>query len=545
MICISLKGRTLKDLQEKILKAEREKPVLIELRLDYLNENELTKACSEDFALKASIPTIICLRSAKEGGKFLGNEDKRMDTLKGFIEKNKESLQIKYLDIELSAGKKSIESAKQISCGKEIKLVISHHDYSSTPEMDELERKIQEIKGFNPEIIKVFTFAEKHSDSVKIIELMKKKKKEDENSSYIFGAMGDKGRITRLLGVFLGNEFTYSGMEDEKTASGQLSIQEIKKKYLVERKELKSSLPELFGVIGCPIEHSKSPFIYNNLFKKLGRNALLIDFLVEQNDLDDFFKLFNAVGMKGIAITLPLKSEACKYADSLEPNANRIQAINTIAVESNEDSNPKLTGYNTDYFAGLAALKEKTELNGKKVALFGAGGVAKAIGFALKNENAEVTVINRTPEKGKKLAEKLDCRFIELEEIKTTIKAGKEFNAFSEGRKKSISFESLKGIEEKKLNLDFDIIINCTNVGMRPLKGESVVPLELLHENLVGFDTVYNPLITQFLKDVKSKGGEIITGMEMFMLQAMEQFKIFTEKKIEKKLIEEILKTEK
>jgi len=157
-----------------------------------------------------------------------------------------------------------------------------------------------------------------------------------------------------------------------------------------------------------------------------------------------------------------------------------------------------LHGYNSDCAGAIKALRAKTDINGRDVAVVGAGGGARAVGFGIKQEGGRLTIINRTRQNGEKLASALDCEFKPLSEIK---------------------------------QLPYHIIINATSAGMAP-RAESV-PLntDFLASDTVVMDMVYNPLKTRFLAHAEKIGCTTVDGVAMFVNQGAVQFELWTGEK--------------
>jgi shikimate dehydrogenase len=130
---------------------------------------------------------------------------------------------------------------------------------------------------------------------------------------------------------------------------------------------------ELYGIIGNPIRHSLSPMIHNGAFKRLGWNAVYLAF--EVKNLEEALRGIRGLGVRGVSVTHPFKTEVIPFLDKVEKLAKKIGAVNTIVHRGG-----RLIGYNTDCDGALEALEEKMELRWKKVVLLGAGGAARAIG---------------------------------------------------------------------------------------------------------------------------------------------------------------------
>lgn len=264
-------------------------------------------------------------------------------------------------------------------------------------------------------------------------------------------------------------------------------------------------------IIGDPIEHSLSPVMHNAAYKALGIEDQFV-FTAAKIKVEDVKKTIKAVrilGVHGLTCTIPHKIEAIKYIDKIDPIAKKIGAVNTIVNKKG-----KLIGYNTDWLGAIIPLEKITSLKNKKVALIGAGGAARAIAFGIKNRGAKLKIFNRDVKKAKKLA--------------------KDFKA---------DYGSLNEIEDVS---DYDIIINSTSVGMKPLEKQSLVPKKYLHKGQIVFDIVYKPKKTKLLKDAERVGAKIIFGIDMLLYQGIAQFEIYTgleaPEKIMRKSLEDNLK---
>jgi shikimate dehydrogenase len=189
---------------------------------------------------------------------------------------------------------------------------------------------------------------------------------------------------------------------------------------------------------------------------------------------------------------MPHKTKAIKYIDKIDPLAEEIGAVNTIV---NDDG--VLIGFNTDCGGALKALEEVTTLGGKKAVLIGSGGAASAIAVGLKANGVELVILNRTEDKARKLAKKVNAE----------------------------GFGGLKKLSEIS---SADILINATSVGMSPRANESLIPKDLLHDRLTVFDTVYNPRETKLLAEARERGCAVVYGYKMLLYQAAMQFELFT-----------------
>ena len=247
----------------------------------------------------------------------------------------------------------------------------------------------------------------------------------------------------------------------------------------------------LLGLIGNPVAHSLSPLMHNQAFAATGYNGVYLTFRV--TDPDKAIKGIAALNFKGVSVTLPHKVAVMEYLDAVDETAARIGAVNTIV-----NNQGRLIGYNTDGAGALEALRTRTSIKDKSVALIGAGGAARAIGFGLVAAGGRVTILNRTRVSGKRLAADLQAQFLPLDKWSPN---------------------------------HYEILINTTPVGMHPETDATPIPKADLSKDMVVMDIVYNPLETRLLKEAAASGCRIINGVDMFVSQGAQQFALWTGKK--------------
>jgi 3-dehydroquinate dehydratase/shikimate dehydrogenase len=253
----------------------------------------------------------------------------------------------------------------------------------------------------------------------------------------------------------------------------------------------------VYGVIGNPIGHSLSPQLQNAGFQARKIDAVYLPFLVR--DLKDFCNSTAALGMKGFSVTLPHKEAILRYLDACDELAAFIGAVNTVSVRGSG----KLFGYNTDYVGVLRALERRMPLRGSRVLILGAGGVARAVAFALSRAGASVGICARRP-----------ARAVALARV-----AGGE------------------GIARKHLRTEFfDAIVNATPVGMYPAAGQSPLEARELNCRLL-FDTIYRPRATKLMQLAARRGIETVSGVEMFVAQGTAQWEIWTGQRAPEKVM--------
>jgi shikimate dehydrogenase len=244
----------------------------------------------------------------------------------------------------------------------------------------------------------------------------------------------------------------------------------------------------LFAVFGDPVSHSMGPLMHNTAFSALGYNGAYLAFRVK--DIGKAVAGIKALGIKGASITIPHKVSVMDFLDGLDDTAEKIGAVNTIMNRKGV-----LTGYNSDGFGAVKALFEKITIKNKNVVILGAGGAARAIGFAIISEGGRVTVINRTPAKGEELAKDLGADFQPISRLNKTA---------------------------------CHILINTTPVGMFPDIDAMPIREQDLDKTMVVMDVVYNPLKTRLLRAAENIGCRTINGVSMFVYQGAFQLELWT-----------------
>ncbi len=259
---------------------------------------------------------------------------------------------------------------------------------------------------------------------------------------------------------------------------------------------------QVCGLLGNPVEHSLSPAIHNAAFEHLGLDMVYVAFPVE--DLPGAMQGLRALGhVRGLSVTIPHKVSILPLLDSVETTAQYIGSVNTIVKEGG-----KLIGSNTDASGALQALRlGGVKLAGERVVMVGSGGAARAIAFGLcmDGQIGHLSLLGIDDQERATLADHLRANtFIAIDDFPVT----------PETLRAAISQSTL--------------LIHCTPIGMHPHVAQSCVPQNLLHSHLTVMDIVYNPLQTQLLREAEKAGCSTISGIEMFLHQAVGQFELWT-----------------
>lgn len=446
---------------------------IVELRLDFLNEESQSNLDK----FKIDVPVILTFRKKVDGGLYDGDEEYRLCILKKGIETGNYS----FVDLEEDLPVTDLDT---LAKDKGVRVIRSFHDFNGVPE--NLANRLMGIKKDSDEIPKAAVMI----NSIKELLSFYKEAQSIANEEKIILGMGNYGFNTRILAEKIGSYLTFTSKESGKAAPGHATPDVLDSVY---RFKNINSDTNVMGIIGNPVMHTKSPVIHNKGYKQLGLDSTYVPF--EVDDLSLFLEVASMLDIKGFSVTVPFKNDIIPLLDSITDGVKEIGACNTV---TNIDG--KWIGENTDYVGFINPLiREYGDLRGKKVSVIGAGGAAKAALFALKNEGAEVLILNRTVEKAKELAEQFNVKYCPL------------------------NSESAEDIKEYS-----DVIVQTTNVGMHPL--EHIDPLSFY--NFTGneflYDIIYAPEETLFLKKGKEAGCKILNGWDMLLEQGYRQFKLFT-----------------
>ncbi|MAJ44386.1 MAG: shikimate dehydrogenase [Candidatus Marinimicrobia bacterium] len=268
-----------------------------------------------------------------------------------------------------------------------------------------------------------------------------------------------------------------------------------------------------FAVIGDPLDQSLSPILHEEVFFQLGINGYYKKQLISAENLNNYLNSRILTSLNGFNVTLPHKNTIMRELDVINTRALDIGAVNCVLNKNNE-----LWGFNTDWFGFAMALhKNKIKIKGKVALILGAGGVSSAVIFALVQNNiSKIIIKNRTKSKIKLIIKQFSSKYKNIEIIE-----------FDEKTEKSKSF---------------DLIINCTSLGMSSYLNLSPLCLEYIKSNHIIIDTIYNPSETQLLKDAKKNGAKTLNGLDMFIYQGLASLDIWFEKNITEKIDYEKLK---
>ena len=274
---------------------------------------------------------------------------------------------------------------------------------------------------------------------------------------------------------------------------------------------------KIVGVIGYPVSHSLSPKMHNAVFRKMGLDWIYIAFPVAPPNLKYAIKGLAGLGIEGVNVTIPHKEAVIKYLDEISEEARLIGAVNTILVKKDG----KLFGTNTDAPGFRTAIEKDGgfKIGGKRVTIFGAGGVAKAISVACALSDAQSITITD----------------IQFEKCELIMKSVKKANS-----KTKVSAFKPGTVELRNEVQKSDLIVDATPLGMKP-GDPSPCPADWLPKNAFVFDTVYNSPLTPILRDAKERGLKTQNGLPMLIYQGAISFEIWTGIKPDIEVMREVL----
>lgn len=491
---------------------------LVEFRIDHVADDVDGVL---DLVERAPLPCIVTCRLVSEGGFYDGDEQTRISLLEriGLCPRAPA-----YIDVELAAYQRSANLRQKIGLVVDhpdqvrpttTGLVLSSHDFTGRPA--DLYQRIESMAAAPAcRVIKVVWQARSLRDNLEAFEILLARHKPT-----IALCMGEAGLPSRVLARKFGALLTFAAVAQGKgTAAGQLTVQELKSSY---RWDAITADTTVYGVIGDPVSHSMSPAIHNAGFDATGYDGVYLplpipaDYVHFKATVGTWLDM-GALHFRGASVTLPHKANLLRFVREsggrVEPLADRIGAANTLAV----GSDGRLEAANTDYAAALDAVcarlgGDRASLRGRRVAVIGAGGAARAVVAGFAQCGATVVVYNRTHGR----AEELAAHFRQADpDPQQPIAPGKVMAARL----------------EKLCDSCCEIYVNCTSVGMHPNTDASPFGTAAgatgWGSNTIVFDTIYNPIETRLLRQARAAGCQVISGLEMFVRQAAAQFTMWT-----------------
>ena len=258
------------------------------------------------------------------------------------------------------------------------------------------------------------------------------------------------------------------------------------------------------GIIGNPVEHTMSPVIHNTLSQSMGINMAYVPFHVKDGQLEAAVKGAYGLNILGMNVTVPYKSDVVAQLAEIDPLAEKIGAVNTLVRTEGG-----YKGYNTDMTGFLRAMKsDGINIEGEEVIILGAGGVGRAVAFLCAANGADkVYLLNRNVEKSDSVAAEVN-KALATEHVEPMVLSDYQ--------------KLLRGAENRY------VVIQCTSVGLSPNVNDVVIADgDFYHYIRFGYDLIYSPRETQFMKYVTDNGGMAFNGLKMLLYQALDAFELW------------------
>ena len=289
--------------------------------------------------------------------------------------------------------------------------------------------------------------------------------------------MGEAGLATRVLAGRFGSAWTYAGAVQDV---GQLSTQS-----LIDDFRFYSIKPstEIYGLVGSPIAHSVSPAMHNAAFAQLNRDAVYLP--LPATDRDDFLAFARAMDVKGASVTIPFKVPLLDVVDDVDDATRRIGALNTIRMTGG-----RWLGRNTD----------------------APGSSSRSTTWAFRCREREprcwAPADRRAPWPSR------------------WRRAARRRRSHGRNAERAAAVAAAVGASAGTWPPppgSWDLLVNCTPIGMHPRVDETPLDAASLGEGVV-YDLVYNPRVTRLLREAAAAGCRTIGGLDMLVAQAVEQF---------------------
>jgi 3-dehydroquinate dehydratase/shikimate dehydrogenase len=460
------------ELQEAIKRGVK----FIELRLDFLARAVDFKR----FTPYKQCPWVATLRRPADGGRFPGSEAERQTLIRQAIV----SGAFEWVDLET-------DIASTIPRFGKVKRIVSYHNISETP--TNLEEIYAGMLKQDADVYKIAVLAQTPEDVVSVLKLQQNAPKPT-----VAFAMGDIGQCSRFLALKFGAPWIYAAFNKERgIAPGLPNYDDLRTTFPV--RSIRADT-QVFGVVGDPVGHSLSPLLHNHMYKRMGVDALYLPFRVPRGMLPQAVQAYDCIPVTGYSVTVPHKEAAATLATERDKTVGITGAANTLVRQADGS----FFASNTDYAAAIESLQDHlrerakdappVHLNQVSVLILGAGGAARALAFGLHNEGAQITISARTYDRAQKLAEEVKCKAVDW---------------------------------HARHSVNFDVLINCTPVGMHPNVDEAPCHFSILKPGVTVFDTIYTPETTLLIREARNRGCHTITGVDMFVRQAARQMELF------------------
>lgn len=549
LLCVPILVQDAPSALDEAFRAKEAGADMIEFRVDGFfsgtgDESEVRRV--GDLVGASPLPAIVTCRSSSEGGHYDGPDDARVALYEflGTIDPKSPSgtgparHPPRYLDLELATYERSANLRQKAHLAVDWPrkrrngapgLILSAHDFAGRP--SDLSRRVLRMASLKAaDVVKIAYRARSLRDNLELLDLIGQT-----GRPTIALAMGEFGLLSRVLAPKFGGFLTFAPLHaGGATAPGQPTLAELRDRY---RFRSIGKATRVYGVIGWPVGHSRSPLVHNAGFGAIGFDGVYLPMPIgASEDVPATYAAFKAtvleliahagLSFRGASVTLPFKEHLVRLAReqgwTVDGASAATLAANTLAVT---DRGVEVS--NTDVAALVeAVIRVRGSLMGARCSVLGAGGVARCAAYGLARAGAEVSVHNRDPQRAEAMARQIEAAL------------GVSPGVPPSGRVREAPWADAPAEGS-------DVIVNCTSVGMEggppgsPLAAEA---LDRLSPATVVMDTVYTPSRTELLRRADSKGLRTVNGVEMFVRQAESQFALWTGARPPDGLFRDVLK---
>ena len=472
LIVASLVERGLAGVSDSSKEAFRQGADIVECRLDHLDD--MSPELVREVRRAVLGPSIATLRSRREGGGSALRGAGREEILTAALESDFE-----FVDFELHSDKKLLRKLGRQDWVSET--IVSSH-FAKPVKRRTVERKLKEASELG-DIAKVAMPCEDATDALMLAEIAMRMARR--RKRFVLIGMGQQGQLTRVFASRIGSYMAFACLHGRQAGPGQLEV--------AVQAELLRNEPVVLGLIGHPVGHSVSKPMQEAALRKLGLAGIYLPLDFPPESLNKrALNTLRSLGFRGLNVTIPHKGTAFALCDRRGEFARATTAVNTISFRGRS-----FVGENTDVrgFAGL--IEGKIHINrDTKALMLGAGGAARAIAYVLTQRGARLTAADIENKRAVELARTFGGRSMPLKKL---WRSGSVFN----------------------------LIINCTPVGMKGVPGNPVRDTTMKHASTY-IDIIYNPPATEAMSTAMGMGVKAYGGLEMLVQQGAESFRIWT-----------------
>ena len=450
---------------------------VLEVRADLTGDPDAASLRRDLMSRGFSGDLLYTLRSRAEGGRWHGSDEERRQRLTAAVDG------YDLVDLE---GERDLHSPVLEAVPAEKRLISWH---GPATDLDTLSQRFEGLAVVDARFYKLVPVVGQSGAELQPLQLLHGLGRRD----VVAFAAGEVGLWTRLVAPRLGCPLVYGSVGEDPAAPGQPSVARLVRDY---------GLPDLppvealFGIVGRPVSHSLSPRLHNGAYRELGLPFLYLPF--HAPSFGDFWlevvedPSFAAWGLplQGLSITSPFKASAQAVAGATSPLVECIGGANTLVLHDGV-----WEAESTDPDGVVGPLEERgIRISGRRAAVWGAGGAGRAAAVGLARAGADVTLVNRSAERGREVARALELSFLPLEEVDPA---------------------------------DFELLIHATPLGREDSDGLPFDP-EAVSPAAVVVDMVYRERPTGLVEALRRRGVEVVDGREMLLYQAFAQFRLMT-----------------